>query len=261
MVSIYDVEARKLIDAAAAELKKMPELAPPEWASYVKTGVHNERPPAEKDWWYVRSASILRAIYKFGPIGVSKLRTKYGGRKNRGHAPDKTFKASGNIIRKILQKLELVGLAKQDQVGVYKGRILTPKGKSFMDKLVVKTKDPYQKPVKKAKVQEKPVKKEAKTEKVVKDEQPNKVVPKEVKKNNVKVEAVPPKDMIAEEKLVTEDKPKDVKVEAVPPKDMIAEEKLVTEDKPKDFKVEAVEKKVIEVPVKTEKSDEPKVKE
>ena len=83
MVSIYDVYPRKLIEEMALELKKMPEMSPPEWAVYVKTGTHNMRPPAEENWWYVRSAAILRSIYKLGPIGVSKLRTKYGGRKNR----------------------------------------------------------------------------------------------------------------------------------------------------------------------------------
>ena len=147
MVSIYDVHPRTLIEAMAVELKKMPEMAPPEWASFVKTGPHNMRPPSQENWWYIRSASVLRAVYKLGPIGVSKLRTKYGGRKNRGVRPDRTVKAGGNILRKILQKLEIIGFVKQDQVGVHKGRVVTPKGKSFVDKLVVKVKDPFKKVV------------------------------------------------------------------------------------------------------------------
>ncbi len=148
MVSIYDVQPNKLIEEAAKELKKMPEMAPPSWAIAAKTGVHNMRPPMEEDWWYIRAAAVLRATYRLGPIGVSKLRTKYGGRKNRGYAPDKTYKAGGNILRKILQKLELIGFLKQAQVGTHKGRILTPKGKSFVDKIAVKVKEPYKKTVK-----------------------------------------------------------------------------------------------------------------
>lgn len=138
MANIFDVQAGKMIEEAAKELHKMPEMAPPSWAVAVKTGVSKERPPIQDDWWYIRSAAVLRSIYKLGPIGVSKLRTKYGGRKNRGYAPDKTFKAGGNILRKILQKLEIIGFAKQTQVGVHKGRMLTPKGKSFMDKIATK---------------------------------------------------------------------------------------------------------------------------
>jgi small subunit ribosomal protein S19e len=138
MASINDVQAGKLIEEAAIELQKMPEMAPPSWSIAVKTGISKERPPTQENWWYLRSAAVLRAIYKLGPIGVSKLRTKYGGRKNRGYAPDKTFKGSGNILRKILQKLEIIGFAKQTQVGVHKGRIITPKGKSFIDKIATR---------------------------------------------------------------------------------------------------------------------------
>jgi small subunit ribosomal protein S19e len=138
MASVYEVPHDKLIEEATKELQKMPEMAPPSWAAFVKTGISKERPPMQDNWWYIRSAAILRAIYRLGPIGVSKLRTKYGSRKNRGVAPDKTFRASGNIIRKILQKLEIIGFIKQAQVGAHKGRVLTPKGKSFMDKISVK---------------------------------------------------------------------------------------------------------------------------
>ncbi len=155
MVSIYDVDPRRLIEAAAEKLEKMPEMAPPDWADFVKTGAHKMRPPAQKNWWYIRSASVLRAVYKLGPIGVSKLRTKYGGRKNRGHKPDKTFKASGNILRKILQKLELIGFVKQAEKGVHKGRIITPQGKSFLDKISLELKKKNSAPKKKSEASKK----------------------------------------------------------------------------------------------------------
>ena len=157
MVSIYDVEPRKLIEQAAIELKKMPEMAPPEWAAYVKTGMHKERPPVNPDWWYIRSASILRTIYKFGPIGVSKLRTKYGGRKNRGHKPDAFRLASGNVLRKVLQQLEKAGLLKQAVKGVHKGRVATPKGIALLDQSAVKIYAPKASPQKRQQPTEKPV--------------------------------------------------------------------------------------------------------
>jgi small subunit ribosomal protein S19e len=176
MVSIYDVHPRKLIEEMAAELKKMPEMAPPEWSIYVKTGNHNMRPPMETDWWYIRSAAIMRSVYKLGPIGVSKLRTKYGGRKNMGHKPDKTIKASGNIIRKILQKLEIIGFIKQTEAGVHKGRAITPKGKSFVDKIVIKIKEPYKS---KSQKEEKPKKESKET---IKDSEKKLPVEKKVQK-------------------------------------------------------------------------------
>ena len=228
MVSIYDVYPRKLIEEMALELKKMPEMSPPEWAVYVKTGTHNMRPPAEEDWWYVRSAAILRSIYKLGPIGVSKLRTKYGGRKNRGVKPDKTVKASGNIIRKILQELEIVGLVKQAEVGVHKGRILTPKGKSFVDKIVVKIKTPFK--------EKSEPKKEVKEEKVV-EEKKEKVEKPKVEVKDVKVETKTEK---VEEKKEIVEKPKvevkDVKVETKTEKVEVPKETIKEDEKNEDKK-------------------------
>ena len=47
-------------------------------------------------------------IYRHGPIGVSKLRTKYGGKKNRGHKPEHFYKGSGSVARKVLQQFETI---------------------------------------------------------------------------------------------------------------------------------------------------------
>ena len=125
------MEAKQLIERAAEELKKFEELKPPEWVHFVKSGAHAERPPQQEDFWYIRCASLLRYLYINGPKGVSRLRHKYGGRKSRGVAPHRHVKASGNIIRKALQKLEKIGFVKTTK----KGRELTPKGRAFLDKL------------------------------------------------------------------------------------------------------------------------------
>ena len=133
MVTVYDVNPNSLINKAAEELKKVDSIKAPAWVSFAKTGVQKERPSTEKDFWYKRCASVLRKIYIYGPIGVSKLRVKYGGRKNRGTKPDAFRKAGGNIIRKVLQQLEKNELIRQAEVGVHKGRVITPKGKKFLD--------------------------------------------------------------------------------------------------------------------------------
>jgi len=83
----------------------------------------------------MRTASMLRKIYMKGPIGVSKLRNNYRSKKNRGHKPERVYPASGKITRTIMQQLEKAGLIKFEEKGVHKGRIITPKGKSFMEKL------------------------------------------------------------------------------------------------------------------------------
>ena len=140
MASIYDVDQQKLIEALAVELEKLPEITAPEWSQFVKTGNHKERPPEQKNWWYIRVASVLKQVYKKGPVGVSKMRTRFGGSKNRGVKPHRMTKASGNILRKCLQQLEAAGLVKTVKDDVKKGRIITAGGQALLDKTAVKLK-------------------------------------------------------------------------------------------------------------------------
>jgi small subunit ribosomal protein S19e len=135
MVTIYDVNPSELIKKTSDKLKAIDSIKAPEWAQFVKTGASKERPPVEKDWWQTRAASVLRKVYVLGPIGVNKLRKKYGGKKNRGHKPDRFYKGSGNILRKVLQQLEKAELIKYVEKGVHKGRSVTPKGKKLLDSI------------------------------------------------------------------------------------------------------------------------------
>jgi small subunit ribosomal protein S19e len=130
MVTIREAPADRMIERLAEEMEKMHEFKPPEWARFVKTGVHKERPPSQKNWWYIRSASMLRKIsMSEDGLGTSRLRRVYGGRKNRGHKPERKKLASGSIIREMLQQLEAAGFVK-GQKG--KGRKITAKGKAFL---------------------------------------------------------------------------------------------------------------------------------
>jgi len=131
MVSIRDVSSQQLINKTAEELKKQIEM--PQWAVFVKTGTSKQRVPEQKDWWYFRSASILRRIYIDGPVGVSRLRSYYGGRKRYGHAPAHFAKGGGKVIRVILQDLEKAGYIKKVDKPK-RGRVITPEGIKFLNK-------------------------------------------------------------------------------------------------------------------------------
>lgn len=133
-MSIYDVKTNELLEKAAEALKKVEAVKAPKWAVFIKTSPGKERPPERPDWWYIRTASILRKIYLKGPIGVSKLRSQYKAKRNRGHKPERVYKASGKVTRTILQQLEKAELIKFTEKGVHKGRMITKKGKSFLDK-------------------------------------------------------------------------------------------------------------------------------
>tara|TARA_Y100000310_G_C20672881_1_gene811246 strand:+ start:260 stop:673 length:414 start_codon:yes stop_codon:yes gene_type:complete len=130
MVSAKQSDSNKLIKATAEQLQGKMEM--PEWAKYVKTGSGKERQPDDAQWWFVRSASVLRKIYLNGPVGVQRLRSVYGNLKNRGHKPSKFRRGSGKILRVILQDLEKTGYVVQSKTNK-KGRIVTSEGQKFLD--------------------------------------------------------------------------------------------------------------------------------
>lgn len=131
MTTVYDVPPDHIIRRVAEELKKKKEIVPPAWAAFAKTGVHKEMPPEDPDWWFIRAAAVLRRVYVDGPLGVERMRSFYGGNKNRGSKPNAFRKGSGSILRKSLQQLEAAGLVIHDKTG----RRVSPAGMSFLDNL------------------------------------------------------------------------------------------------------------------------------
>ena len=134
-MSIYEIPADKFNDKLAVQIESNPEFKIPEWALYIKTGTNKLRPPIDNNWWYRRVASILRQIYINGVVGVGRLRTKYGSRKNRGVKPEKFAKASGKIIRIMLQQAERAGYLEKVKEGKRFGRRLTRSGKAFIESI------------------------------------------------------------------------------------------------------------------------------
>jgi len=131
LTTVYDVPSTALIEKLAKYLAdNVDEAVPPAWAVYVKTGVQSQRPPDQYDWWYTRCSSLLRKIYIKEPVGISKLRVEYGG-KQKGNEPAHFKPSSSNILRKALQQLGKAGLIESKP----KGRVITGKGKSLLDKL------------------------------------------------------------------------------------------------------------------------------
>jgi len=131
MVSAHDVPSGRLISALAEQMKSVPSVQEPDWARYVKTGSHAERPPSSSDWWFTRAASLLRKLYLHGPVGLSDLERAYGGTKALHYYPKHHRDAGGSNIRKILKQLEQAELVSKTP----KGRVLTPRGHAMLDKV------------------------------------------------------------------------------------------------------------------------------
>lgn len=132
MTSVFELNAHEYNKKLAEALKQIPEIKAPEWVDYVKSSSSKERPIAEPDFWFKRTASILRQIYKKEIVGVQRLRTKYGSKKNRGHKPERFRRGSGKIIRVILQQTDNADLTEKVK-SPKAGRKLTEKGKKFLE--------------------------------------------------------------------------------------------------------------------------------
>ena len=138
--SVYEIDAQKYNELLAEALKKIPEFRQPEWVLFVKSGPSKERPIDTVDFWHKRAASILRQLYRKKTLGVNRLRTKYGSRKNRGMRPERFVRAGGKIIRTILQQADAAGFTEvvKKIKGVRErkpGRQLTEKGKKFLESI------------------------------------------------------------------------------------------------------------------------------
>ena len=140
----YDVPGEHLVGALANNLKRDKAISPPDWSSFVKTAVHKEKSPTQADWWYFRSASVLRKIGVNGPIGTERLSKHYSGARDRGAKPNRSEGGSRKVLRLIMQQLEVAGLIEKAKQG---GRGLTPKGQSMLDNTAFDVKKKLQKEI------------------------------------------------------------------------------------------------------------------
>ena len=131
MAKVYDVPADILINKLS-EILKNEDIPAPDWAEFVKTGTHADKPPQNSGWWHVRCASILRKIYLHGPVSVNELRSMYGGGRPVGYGAAHHKDSSGAIIRNAIHGLEKLGYVIKIEK---KGRMLTKQGIKKLDVL------------------------------------------------------------------------------------------------------------------------------
>ncbi len=132
MATLYDAPTEELIEATAAKLED--ELDQPDWAEFTKTGVANELPPQQENFWALRGASLLRKVAVDGPVGVERLSTAYGDKKQGSTRyrvrPNRKTDGSKNVIRTLLQQLDDAGYINTNEK---RGREVTGDGKQLLD--------------------------------------------------------------------------------------------------------------------------------
>lgn len=140
-MTVKDVAAREFIDAFSKHLKKGNKIKMPDWAQYAKTACFKDLSPYDTDWLYVRAASVAYQLYIRGKVGISALKTHYGGKQRNGVRPPKHHQGAGKVIRYCLKQLEEAGLVGQvkyqtdDGHEQSSGKTLTKKGTTDMDRI------------------------------------------------------------------------------------------------------------------------------
>lgn len=134
MATIYDVPADALIEEVAARLED--RIDEPEWVEFTKSGSGKELPPEQDDFWYVRSASLLRKVAQNEPVGIERLATEYGSKKRGSNRysvrPGRHSAGSRKLIRASLQALEEEGLV---TTAAGEGRRVSDEGEAFLSEV------------------------------------------------------------------------------------------------------------------------------
>uniref|UniRef100_H3G8P8 40S ribosomal protein S19 n=2 Tax=Phytophthora ramorum TaxID=164328 RepID=H3G8P8_PHYRM len=135
-VTVRDVKPADFIKAYAEHLKRSGKIELPAWWDVVKTAAFKEYSPADPDWYYIRAASIARKVYLRQYTGVGSLKKVYGGASRRGVQRQHFQKASGGLIRHILQQLEEMKVVEKCPEGVNKGgRKISSHGQQDLDRI------------------------------------------------------------------------------------------------------------------------------
>ena len=128
--TIRDVNTWRWVKAAANHLKQEGKLFVPNCSELVKTSHGKQRAPQSPDWYYIRCAAVLRALYIRPGQGYGGLAKRFSAKKNRGSRPEIYCKAGKGMLHwacKSLEKLKLI------QKGQTSGRVLTKEGKKKAD--------------------------------------------------------------------------------------------------------------------------------
>ncbi|AAZ10777.1 ribosomal protein S19, putative [Trypanosoma equiperdum] len=109
--TLRDVHPWRWVKICSQHFKQEGKMMVPNCAEIVKTSHGRERAPQNPDWYYIRCAAVLRAVYLRPGVGYGGLSKRFSSKKNRGSRPEITTRASKGLLHwccKSLTKLELL---------------------------------------------------------------------------------------------------------------------------------------------------------
>ena len=128
--SIRDAPSWRWIKAVAKHFKNEGKLFVPNCTELIKSSFGRDRAPQNPDWYYIRTAAVLRRVYLRPGSGAGGLSKKYGIKQNRGSQPELATKGCRGLLRSCLQGLERMKLLEK---GKNQGRVMTSSGRKLCD--------------------------------------------------------------------------------------------------------------------------------
>ncbi|KCZ81505.1 hypothetical protein H312_01083 [Anncaliia algerae PRA339] len=130
--TVHKLKASEFNSKVSQYLKKQNLITVPINYDVIKTSHGKQRAPQDPDWYYIRSAAVLRhlALSEEG-LTVRYFAKKFGCSKNRGTRPSKHVNSYFSIIKNIFNAFEELQWIDNNNK-----RNLTQKGKEELKKIV-----------------------------------------------------------------------------------------------------------------------------
>ena len=128
--TVRDVNGWRFVKALARHFKQEGKLFVPRCTEIVKTSHGRERAPQNEDWYYIRCAAVLRALYLRPGQGYGGLSKRFGIKKNRGSQPEITTRGARGLLHWACRSLEGLKLVTK---GKESGHVVTKEGRKKAD--------------------------------------------------------------------------------------------------------------------------------
>ncbi|KAH9599047.1 Ribosomal protein S19e [Trypanosoma melophagium] len=130
--TLKDVRPWRWVKMCSRHFKREGRLFVPNCVEIVKTSHGRERAPQNPDWYYIRCAAVLRAVYMRPGVGYGGLSKRFGAKKNRGSRPEITTRASRGLLHWACKSLVKLGLIEKCEES---GHRITKAGRKVVDSI------------------------------------------------------------------------------------------------------------------------------
>jgi small subunit ribosomal protein S19e len=141
---IHEVRAGAFNETLKCYLKDSGKLKLPVDWDIIKTGRGRERAPEDDDWYYLRTAAVVRQLALSETVTIAAIARRYGNWKNRGVRPSKFVECDESLCCSVFDNLEdmrWVNLVSKADVTADRAYGLTDKAREIVKEIIDKVRE------------------------------------------------------------------------------------------------------------------------